>query len=108
MLVRGSTMPSDGSFRIDHTDGAEKCTVVFFYNVRQEATQDGADKPSSDGVWEQYSMECTYDDRLQGRIEQSYAVYLEQAKEIEKQKAAVNLYQMNADVDFLMALNGMV
>ena len=53
-------------------------------------------------------MECVYDDRLQGRIEQSYAVYLEQAKEIEKQKAAVNLYQMNADVDFLMALNGMV
>lgn len=108
MLVKGSAMPSDGSYRIDHTEGNEKCTVVFFCNVRQDETPEGAEKPSMDWIWEQYSMECRYSDDLAIRIEESYDAYLEQAKEIEKQNTRVNLYQMNADIDFLMALNGMI
>lgn len=107
MKVRAGSQPA-ASFLIE-AKGDGICEIRFYDNVHQVTVQDETGGTArTEWEYDEYVMSMfPYRDKLADDIAANYAAWLTTAKQEELYRQPADYVAMRADIDFIMAMEGL-
>lgn len=106
MKVRSGSQPV-ASFLIEAKDNG-LCEIRFYDNVQQvTVTGETGETERTEWEYDEYLMSFPYRNKLADDIAANYAAWLNTAKQEELYRQPADYVAMRADIDFIMAMEGL-
>lgn len=86
MKVQTQSTERPEKYSIENIEGS-KCTVLFFDNIEESQNEEN----NTIYNYDMYDMELTYREGLEEKIESNYELWLEEAKKIAYNEAAIEV-----------------
>lgn len=105
-IVRGSLLFFVEDFMRQKSDGT--CAIRFYDNVRQVSVSgENGEQERTEWEYDEYILTQKYRDKLADDIVANYSAWRSTAKQIELYRQPVDYIAMRADIDFIMAVEGL-